>query len=136
MSIRWLFPSCHVKNKHKNYSNFPILRILCEVGIVMFAVAECSILLYGCFTLVLRMRTFRHDRCNTIKIPPCLKVVDAKHRSRVCSPSPTLVTSLYKRNILETKKNKSLYLIDLTTRIMTYTIQDPNENITPNLMWI
>ena len=96
--------------------------------------AECSILLYGCFTLVLWMRTFRHGRCNTIKIPPCLKVVDAKHRSRVCSPSPTLVMSLYERHILETKKNKSLYLMDLSTRIMTYTIQDPNENITPIFM--
>jgi hypothetical protein len=42
-----------------------------------------------------------HDRCDTIKIPPCSKALSAEHRPIFCSPSPVMVTSPYKWKILE-----------------------------------
>jgi hypothetical protein len=36
-----------------------------------------------------------HSRCGTIKIPPCSKALSAKHRPKLCSPSPAMVTSPY-----------------------------------------
>jgi hypothetical protein len=42
-----------------------------------------------------------HSRCGTIKIPPCSEALSAEHRPKFCSPSPVMVTSLYKWKILE-----------------------------------
>jgi hypothetical protein len=42
-----------------------------------------------------------HSRCGTIKIPPCSKALSAEHGPKFCSPSPAMVTSPYKWNILE-----------------------------------
>jgi hypothetical protein len=42
-----------------------------------------------------------HTSCGTIKIPTCSKVLSAEHRSKVCSPSPAMVTSPFKSKILE-----------------------------------
>jgi hypothetical protein len=37
--------------------------------------------------------------CNTIKIPPCSKVLSAEHRPKFCTTSPVMVTSPYKWKI-------------------------------------
>jgi hypothetical protein len=42
-----------------------------------------------------------YSRCDTIKIPLCSKALRAEHRPEFCSPSPAMVTSPYKLNILE-----------------------------------
>jgi hypothetical protein len=51
-------------------------------------------------------RTFGWDRKNRGPvsqqvIPPCSKALSAEHRPKFCSPSPAMVTSTYKWNILE-----------------------------------
>jgi hypothetical protein len=52
----------------------------------------------------------RHSRCGTIKIPPCSKALSAEHRPKFCSPSPAIVTSPYKRNILERDVKSITYM--------------------------
>jgi hypothetical protein len=47
-----------------------------------------------------------HSRCDTIKIPPCSKALCAKHSPKFCSLSPIVVTSPYKRNVLERDVNR------------------------------
>jgi hypothetical protein len=42
-----------------------------------------------------------HSRCGTIEIPPCSKALIAEQRPKFCSPSPVMVTSPYRWNILE-----------------------------------
>jgi hypothetical protein len=42
-----------------------------------------------------------HNRCGTIKIPPCSMALSAEHRPKFCSPSPVMVMSPYKWNTLE-----------------------------------
>jgi hypothetical protein len=42
-----------------------------------------------------------HNSCGTIKILPCSKVLSAEHRPKFWSPSPAMVTSPYKWQILE-----------------------------------
>jgi hypothetical protein len=53
--------------------------------------------------VVFRMRPEKMSRCVTVKMPPCSKTLSAEHRPKFCSPSPVMVTSPYKWNILERK---------------------------------
>jgi hypothetical protein len=63
---------------------------------------------------VLRMRSTGkteapcHSRCGTIKIPICSKALSAEHRPKFCCPSPVMVTSPYKLNILERDVKQSI----------------------------
>jgi hypothetical protein len=71
-------------------------------------------------------RTFRtevpcHSRCGTIKITPCSKALSAEHRPKFCSPSPAMVTSPYKWNILErdTFNNQALLKLPMNYILAT-----------------
>jgi hypothetical protein len=61
-----------------------------------------------------------HSRCGTIKIPPCSKALSAEHGAEFCSPSPAMVTSPYKWNILErdTTDHFFFWLVNLMVGIL------------------
>jgi hypothetical protein len=60
-----------------------------------------------------------HSRCGTIKIPPCSKAL----RSKFCSPSPVIVASPYKWNILE--RDVKHYIINQSYWLLKYVTMYP-----------